>query len=151
MIRTAHYGGDLSPLFEWALQRIDPRSTATKRADPPPREFMEFVAGQMPHCVKWEQWSANNTPETRLEKGWLHGFPHKHAWEPGTITMICYLTKCEGGAIELADDETMADAQSVYPEPGLCVLVSPEVWHGVRPIIKGERTTVIVTGHPAKN
>lgn len=148
MIGYAQYDGDLVPLISWVLEKTTEADTATQRTDPPPREFMEFVFELMPKAVRWHQWAANNTPDTPKAGDWLTGFPHIHAWPADVVTLICYLTACEGGALEIADNKAMRRAKSVEPSPGSCVLLSPDVWHGVRPISAGERLAVIVTGFP---
>lgn len=137
------YCGDLKPLIDWVEKGYSTESTALSRIDEPP--FMPFIHEYLP-AIRYQFWSGYNTPETRLEGDWLHGFPHVHSWPSGTITLVCYLTECGGGNIAIGKDQSMIDSYEFSPEPGKCVYIEAEEWHGVRPITSGKRLTVIVTG-----
>ena len=148
MIDTAHYHGVLRPLIDWVQLKTDPGHSAQKRDDAPPDDLMTFVNEHMPEASHFHYWAADNTSKTAVSGEWLKGFPHKHTWPDGVVTMICYLTACEGGAIELGKDSRLEGAVPILPAPGLCLFLSPDVWHGVRPITQGHRQTIIVTGFP---
>ena len=136
------YNGDLQPLIDWVHKEYSTEATARRRHDEPP--FMDFVRETLP-ASQYHFWAGYNTAQTPCSGIWLHGFPHVHHWDKGTITMICYLTECEGGNIAIGQDKEMEGATEQSPEPGKCVFVQADEWHGVKKIEAGERLTVIVT------
>ena len=109
---------------------------------------MAFVRETFPNIDNFHYWAALNTPDSPFRRGWILGFPHVHAWATDVLTMICYLTDCKGGQLEVGTDKQMLHSESLQPEPGLCAILTADQWHGVRPITEGERIAVIVTAFP---
>jgi hypothetical protein len=149
-VTLTQYHGDLQPLIDWVRFTPLKRSqNATARQDEPPTDFMEFVRSALPTDGYYKFWSNRVSPNSESNGKWLRGFPHVHAWDEKTWTMICYLTACEGGEILVADHKHMRHAESVSPAPGLCVMVNGNQWHGIRPVLAGERLAIIITAFRA--
>ena len=146
------YDGELQPCIDWVQQaEFKPAANAQARQDEPPAEFMAFARSVLPKDARFKFWSNVVTPQSHTAKGrdWIAGFPHVHAWGAGVFTLMCYLTDCEGGQIELAADKHMTDAKSVQPAPGVCVICDGDEWHGIRPVTAGERLAILVTAFRA--
>ena len=149
IVPVTQYPGDVQPLIDWVYRAgFKPSNNAQSRIDEPPAEFVDWARRMLPADSRLKFWSNHVTPHSEIADGWVRGFPHVHAWDATVWTLLCYLTDCEGGQIEVSDFPDMARAESVQPAPGVCVMCHGDQWHGVRPVTAGERLGVVVTAFP---
>lgn len=148
-IEIVHYRGDLHDVTKWAINR---RSNV-----PPPDEFYQWVRDLMPEKCKGVIGYHLNfyTPLTPTDESgeWVRGYPHSHVWSvdwpPETFTCLTYLAVAdEGGEFGLGGMDREDPYEFVMPEPGMTFLFDAMRWHGVRPVKRGTRLSLLTSGVP---
>jgi len=151
---TEQYNGNLQPLLVWALN--PPENSGQNRKDHPPEPYRSWIEGHFPEDRQYiKYWTGKITPTSKLtEDGeWVDRYPHIHTesvgWDPSTVTMLFYLVAPEsGGEIGVGGYDENDPYTFITVTPGLVVLMDATLWHGVKPVISGERVALVVSGFP---
>lgn len=143
------YEGNIAELLYWATNRG--RAGQSEKA---PEPYFSWMEQFMP---KWDgvigHWVGSATPDAELDGDWIVGFPHIHTisvkWPPEAFTVITYLVAPEeGGEFALGGLSPDDPYKLIKPEPGLTVMCDAQTWHGVKPVKKGNRVSLINTKFP---
>lgn len=144
-----YYNGDLHDLTKWAINRRNVTSEG------PPEEFVRFINWVTPDNVKGGVIGYHlnfYTPLTPTDETglWVRGYPHSHVWSvdwpPDTFTCLTYLAVAdEGGEFLLGGMERDDPYTTFWPKPGQCFLFDAMRWHGVKPVTKGTRLSLLTS------
>ena len=154
MFAKAQYEGSISELLTWANRPMSPEESRN-RQDPPPEPYNTWVKGLMPaghlETVKW--WVGRADENTPNDGEWIQGFPHIHVesvqWVPTVTTAITYVEVPEkGGEFALGGLSPDDPYTLIKPELGLTLVTDAITWHGVKPVISGNRIAIITSGFP---
>ncbi len=149
-INVVQYDGCLHEVTKWAINR---RNVGYE----PPTEFLEFIHQLMPEkCRDIVGYHLNfYTPMTPTDESgeWVRGYPHSHVWSvdwpPEAFTCLTYLSVAdEGGEFALGGLERDEPYTFVEPQPGQTFMFDAMRWHGVRPVKKGVRLSLLTSGVP---
>lgn len=150
-IELIRYKGDLHDVIKWAINR---RNVGNHT---PPADFSAFIHALMPEkCRKHIGYHLNfYTPLTPTSEDgkWVRGYPHSHVWSvnwpPETFTCLTYLAVAEeGGEFGIGGMERNDPYAFVVPEPGQTFMFDAMRWHGVRPVTRGTRLSLLTSGVP---
>lgn len=144
-VQIVRYPGEIFPVVKWACNRKRPK----------PEGFEEFLLDLMPHkCRAVFGYHVNvHTCESPVEDGWIRGYPHSHVWSvdwpPDTFTCLTFLAVAdEGGEFALGGLERDDPYELVTPEIGQVFMFDAMRWHGIKPVIRGTRISLLCSGVP---
>lgn len=147
-VEVARYPGEVFPVVRWAVNRKD---------KPPPEEFEAFLHGLMPEKCRFMlgYWLNVHTNESWIDESgeWIDGYPHSHVWSvdwpPDTFTCLTFLTVAdEGGEFALGGLERDEPYELIKPEIGQVFMFDAMRWHGIKPVIRGTRISLLCSGMP---
>lgn len=140
------FPGDMYDVLKWAVNR--------QLKDIPP-EFDKWLLNLMPEkCREVTGHHLNvHTLQTPLADGWVRGYPHSHTWSvnwpPDTFTCVTFITMSEeGGEFALGGNSPDDPYEIFAPEAGTTVTFDAMRWHGVKPVTKGTRISLLTSGFP---
>jgi hypothetical protein len=143
-IELIKYPHDLYEVLKWAVNQ-------DHKTIPP--EFDEWFKDQLPPQCRDNTGHHTNvhTPDTPTVDGWVLGFPHSHTWSvdwpPDTFTCVTFLVMCEeGGEFGLGGLSPEDPYEFFTPEAGDSISFDALRWHGIRPVKKGVRISLLSTG-----
>lgn len=145
------YDGDIQPLIDWVKN-----GRPTPTPSPEFQTWMETIATPVECRARFEyksNWILTDTPLNPDDNNWVKGYPHQHmitmGWDADAITTLVYLIAPEeGGEFALGGESPNDDYELTKVEPGLVMQVDSRIWHGVLPVLKGERMALVTVGHP---
>ena len=147
-IDVVRYPGEIFPVVKWAVNR-----SLRER----PADFHDFLLSLMPkkcHNAIGYHLNVHTSASPTDESGqWVRGYPHSHVWSvdwpPDTFTCLTYLTVAdEGGEFALGGLERDDPYQLVTPEIGQVFMFDAMRWHGIKPVIRGTRISLLCSGMP---
>jgi hypothetical protein len=145
-VDTVRFPGDMYEVLKWAVNR---------QLKEIPTEFEAWLLGLMPEkCREVTGHHLNvHTPQTPCVDGWVKGYPHSHVWSvnwpPDTYTCVTFLTMSdEGGEFALGGNKIDDPYETFMPEAGTTVTFDAMRWHGVRPVTRGTRISLLTSGFP---
>lgn len=140
------YPGDIGPLIDHVKANARKTANVINGCNVEPPHF-EWIKSLWPPVARWVHhvsWMDSRTPKDKSGQ-WVSGFPHIHS-RPESVTMITYLSECEGGEIVIWEGDTGVIAEYT-PEPGLVVFTGGHDRHGVLAVTGGDRLTIHTTGY----
>ena len=147
-IKIVRYSGDLYDVLKWAVNR-DVRKM--------PTEFEDwFMAMLPPQCrVNVGHHLNVHTPNTPSDGEWVRGYPHSHTWSvdwpKDTFTCVTFLAMCEEGGEFAIGGQRKNDPYKLWtPQEGDSITFDAMRWHGVKPVKKGIRISLLSSGMPVK-
>lgn len=145
-VQVLRYPGDMYEVLKWAVNR---------NQRPLPEKFEEWISQFMPNKAYFGHHLNVHTPLTPVVDGWVRGYPHSHVWSvdwpPDTVTCVTFLTAAdEGGEFGLGGKERDDPYEFFVPEEGTTILFDATRWHGVKPIRKGTRISLLSSGMPTE-
>ena len=91
------------------------------------------------------------TPETPTHEVdgemWVQGFPHNHNKSLHTVTIVVYLSECEGGELVVWDTTSGEHRHEFMPFPKRAAGIHGNKMHGVKAVTGGVRYAVHCTGY----
>ena len=145
-IEIYRYPGDMYDVLKWAVNQQSRNI---------PDEFNEWLLDLIPdHCQHCIGHHLNvHTPQTPIEDGWIRGYPHAHTWSVNwpadTYTCLTFLAMAdEGGEFALGGDSPDDPYEIFMPEASTTIAFDAMRWHGVKPVTRGTRISLLSTGWP---
>ena len=147
-MKTLRYDGDIHELAKWAANRVDTDEV-------PPEPFRSWItqffkpAKLLGYCVGVTMPDSPNSADGE----WARGYPHAHyisiGWPKDAVTVITYLAApVSGGKFGLGGLSPDDPYEFIDVEPGLAVVIDGATWHGVQPVTKGTRISLMTCGEP---
>ena len=143
------YPGDLHDLTKWAINRRNVDSYGV------PPAYQEYIESLIPDKRKHVIGHHLNfyTPMTPTDESgqWVRGYPHSHVWSvnwpPETFSVLTYLAVAEeGGEFALGGLERNDPYEFFVPKQGQSFMFDATQWHGVRPVTRGTRLSLLTSG-----
>lgn len=149
MVETSMYDGNLQPLIQWFWS---PR--AVREKPPPYPEFISWAEQQYPAGYELTYYpTVIRVRDDLMTADWYPGYPHAHSqtmgWDASVVATLLYLeVPTSGGEIGVGGLNEDDPYTFITPAPGLVVKVDGQTWHGVKPVLEGQRTAIAIVGHP---
>jgi len=140
------YDGNINSLLEWI-------KTDKYKTEHAPEPYWSWVYERLPVKSNISHGLGKMNEQSPYFGDWSIPYPHVHTrsmkWDPKVFTILTYLVAPEkGGEFALGGLSPNDPYQDITIKPGLTIGSYANIWHGVRPVLKGERIVLFTIGHP---